>query len=230
MADYIRERSSGDIVRDSLKIYRANFGLIFTIYFFSAFLWEFIYEVLNITGSWPRGKWFFKGLALLMPFVAGVQLTSVVAQIYLGYEINMKKVFRNPTTLTRAVLTGMVVLVLFPLYPLTMFSVPVVVLENVWGFKALKRSFELGSHYYLRNFVIFIWPYTIYLLVSLFFGIVDLFFGVTPFWSILTIGTKEAVVSLITPLAIITTVLLYFDMRIRNEAYDIVSLPEELRK
>jgi hypothetical protein len=230
VADYIRERSSGDIVRDSLKIYWANFALIFTVYFFSAFLWEFIYEVLSITGAWPRGRWFFKGLGLLMPFVAGVQLTSVMAQIYMGYEVNIKKVFRDPATLSKAVATGILVLILFPLYPLTMFSVPVVVLENVWGFKALKRSLELGSHYYFRNFLIFIWPYTLYLLVSLFFGLIDLFFGVEPIWSIITIGTKEALVSLITPLAIITTVLLYFDMRIRNEAYDIVSLPEELRK
>jgi hypothetical protein len=153
-----------------------------------------------------------------------------MAQIYMGYEVNIKKVFRDPATLSKAVATGILVLILFPLYPLTMFSVPVVVLENVWGFKALKRSLELGSHYYFRNFLIFIWPYTLYLLVSLFFGLIDLFFGVEPIWSIITIGTKEALVSLITPLAIITTVLLYFDMRIRNEAYDIVSLPEELRK
>src|SRR5207248_8143269 len=113
MADYIRERSSGEIVRDSLKIYRNNFATIFAVYFFSAFLWEFIYEILDATDSWPRGKWFFKGLGKLMPFVAGVQLTSVVAQIYLGYEVNTSKIFRNPTVLTRAVLTGMLVIILF---------------------------------------------------------------------------------------------------------------------
>lgn len=230
MADYIRERSSGEIVRDSLKIYRANFELIFTVYFFNAFLWEFIYEILSSTGYLPRGKWVFKGLGLLMPFVAGVQLISVVAQIYLGYEVNIKKVFRNPTILTRAMLTGILVLISAPVYFLTLFSVPVVVLENVWGLNALKRSFELGSHYYARNFLIFIWPYTLYFLLSFFLGVISVFFAPTKLWALAIIGTKEAVVSLITPLAIITTVLLYFDMRIRNEAYDIVSLTEELRK
>lgn len=230
MADYIRERSSGEIVRDSIKIYRTHFAIIFAIYFVNAFLWEFIYEVLSATGSWPRGKWFFKGLGLLMPFAAGVQLTSVVAQIYLGYEVNTRKIMRRPGTLSKAILTGIVVLLLAPLYPFTMFAVPVVVLENVWGFKALKRSFQLGRHYYLRNFLVFIWPYTVYYLVSIGLGAIDLFYGTTTLRTILFIGSKEAIVSLITPLAIITTVLLYFDMRIRNEAYDIVSLAEELQK
>lgn len=230
MADYIRERSSREIVLDSLKIYWANLELIFIVYFLSAFMWEFIYEVLGITGYWPRGRWFFKFLGLLMPFVAGVHLMSVVAQIYMGYEVNIKKVFRDPKILTKAIGTGILVLILFPLYPFTMFSVPVAVLENVGGFKAFKRSFELGSQYYLRNFVIFIWPYTLYFLLSFTFGVLSLLFAPTKFWAIVIIGTKEAVVSLITPLAIITTVLLYFDMRIRNEAYDIVSLAEELKK
>lgn len=228
--NYVRERSSGEIVRDALKIYRANFAIIFAVYFFSAFLWEFIYEILDHTNSWPRGKWFFKFLGLLMPFVAGVQLTSVVAQIYLAYEVNTKKIFRRPTTLSKAVLTGILVILLFPIYPLTMFAVPVVVLENVWGFRALKRSWELGHHYYLRNFVLFILPYTAYFLISLFLGVSVLLFQPETLMSILLVGMKEAVVSLITPLAIITTVLLYYDMRVRNEAYDIVSLAEELKK
>jgi hypothetical protein len=231
MADYIRERSMGEVIRDSVRIYRENFVTIFTIYFFSAFLWTFIYEVLDTTSRAPRAKWFFWGLGKLMAFVAGIQVTAVIAQIYLGYEINIRRVFSRPDILGKAIGTGIIVLVLFLFYPLLMFATTVVVLEGAWGFRALKRSFELGEHYYIRNFVVFVWPYLLYLMLWLVYACLIIWLApLSPNWKITILAIKGSIFTMITPLAIIMTVLLYFDMRIRNEAYDIVSLAEELRK
>ena len=231
MANYIRERSSGEIIRDSLRIYRDHFGTIFSVYFISGFLWRFIYEVLDETASWHRSKWFFFALSWLMPFVAGVLLTAVVAQIYLGNELNLKRVLRRPKVLGKALLTELLVLFLLFLYPWLMFAVPVVVLEGVWGFRAVRRSSELGRHYRVRNVFVLLWPYTVKFILWVVYALAVVFLVpyTTP-WRITLFAIKDTLFSLITPLAYITSVLLYFDMRIRNEAYDIVSLAEELRK
>ncbi|PWT95485.1 MAG: hypothetical protein C5B55_01200 [Blastocatellia bacterium] len=229
MADYIKERSSGEVIRDSVKIYWSNFATIFAIYFFNGFMWDFLFDILKHTHTWPRGRWGIYLLSWLMPFVAGVQLTVVISQIYLGYELNFRRAFRDPSTLSKAVVTALLVALLFPIYPLTMFSVPIVVLEGVWGFNALRRSYELGTNYYVRNFLVLIWPYTIMFLLLFPFAVLHQIYtsiGLTVFVDFV----KDAAFSLITPLLIITSVLLYFDMRIRNEAYDIVSLAEELKK
>jgi hypothetical protein len=111
-----------------------------------------------------------------------------------------------------------------------MFTVTVVVLEGVWGFHALKRSLALGTHYYIRNFVVFIWPYTAYFMLWTVYFVLSFLLMPTTGWRIAITAIKLSVFTLITPLAIIMTVLLYFDMRIRNEAYDIVALSEELRR
>jgi hypothetical protein len=110
------------------------------------------------------------------------------------------------------------------------FTPSVVILEGFGGFAALKRSKAIGKGYHWRNLGIIAFllviPIVIYVILALAFK--SLFphavghFGGRLFDVILD--------SLSPPLTIIGIVLMYYDLRVRKEAYDAAALAEDLRR
>jgi len=232
--NYIRERSAGEIIRESLRIYDRHCRVILLVYVPVIVLTKLIANVLQLRGD-GSGVWLTAQiLRWVIPYIAGLVLTVVISFIYLGYDLKVTRIFRSSMPLLgKALLTAILVFLLLVLYPWFMFAIPVVMIEGVWGFKALRRSWELGMYYRLRNFFIYVWPFTLYLAVYIGINLVFLFLSLKyptfKSWEIAFLIVKDFIFSLIGPLLIIVAVLLYYDMRIRNEAYDIASLAEDLR-
>ncbi len=112
-----------------------------------------------------------------------------------------------------------------------MFYLPIVVIEGVWGFKALRRSIQLGRNYYLRNLGVMLLLYVIVTLAFIvMFYLSVRFYGIHPWIAVTDLGLRDLILCALAPILIIRTVILYYDMRVRNEAYDITALAEELRQ
>ena len=233
--DYIRERSAGEIIRESLRIYSRHCLVIFLVYVPAAFGTKFLIDFLQLSQHPSRGiVWAARILGWVIPHIAGLHLTLVISHIYLGYDLNGIRILRRSVPrLGKAILTALLVLLLFFLYPWLMFATPVVMIEGVWGVQALRRSWELGRYYRLRNFFVYVWPFTLYVIVYFALSLLLLYLSLKyPTFrqlEIILFIVKDFVFSLLAPVLIIIAVLLYYDMRIRNEAYDISSLAEDLR-
>jgi len=113
-----------------------------------------------------------------------------------------------------------------------------VVLDDVGAVNALRRSFSLTSGYWWRTFGIYI---LILLIVSIIIGLltrsIDLVEiglraipGITQTVSI-AIGSiiATAMSIAINPITSIATTLLYYDLRVRKEGFDMVLLSESLK-
>jgi len=232
--NYIRERSAGEIIREGLRIYKLHCFVIFIVYVPVTVIAKLTTDVLVFSHDQTRIVLAARILNWIIAYIAALHLTVVISHIYLGYDVKLRMALkRSVSLLGKAFITVLLVLLLFPLYPWLMFSLQVVMIEGVWGFKALRRSWELGRYYRLRNFFIYVWPFTLYVVVYMAINVLFLYLSLaTPsfrWWELLFSIAKDFTLSLIAPVLIIVAVLLYYDMRIRNEAYDISSLAEDLR-
>jgi hypothetical protein len=233
--NYIRERSAGEIIRESLRIYDRHCRIILLIYVPVTVLAKFMANVLQDNNNALPGVWWTATIIRwVIPYSAGLVLTVAISFIYLGYDLKLSRIFgRSIPLLGKALITALLITILLVLYPWLLFAIPVVMIEGLWGFKALQRSWELGKYYRLRNFFIYVWPFTLYIGVYMAIQLVFLYLNLTnprfKSWEIAFLAVQDLIFSLIAPLLIIVAVLLYYDMRIRNEGYDIASLAEDLR-
>jgi len=93
---------------------------------------------------------------------------------------------------------------------------PVVILEDIWSFHAIKRSKDLGKDFYIRNMCIAV-------LIALIVAIAVLIISI-PLVIIPILGNifQCALQIAAAPIAIIVLVLLYYDMRFRKEPESIM--------
>jgi len=99
----------------------------------------------------------------------------------------------------------------FYLMTLFFFTMPVVVIEDIWLVDAIKRSMELGKGYYLRNLVILL---AISVALAIILMVVSIPLSFIPFLGQLT---SMAIQVVVTPITMILIMILYFDMRVRKE-------------
>lgn len=240
MGSLVSERSGGKLVEYAFDIYLQCFVTVFSFYVALVLPFGILEEFLQYSGAYKLSSVVLL-LGILARYFAGIALTFLVSDIYLGNSPNLKYAISRITlrlfskVLFTELLFEFIIVVCFFLlivpsvifYAWFMFGSVVAVLEGIWGIKALKRSKDLGRNYYLRNLFVMFLPYSIYLLakaVALY--LLTKFSG--PNWLWLSIGTA-LLLCLIEPVLIMRTVLLYYDMRIRQEAYDLVAMPEELK-
>ena len=103
-----------------------------------------------------------------------------------------------------------------------MFSSTVTVLEGVWGVEALKRSRNLGSTKHWRNFcviliIMFVTTVPILILLMNFNLVSPSVVSRMEFQNILF----NLFAQLIAPIPLISIVLLYYDLRVRKESYNL---------
>ncbi len=112
-----------------------------------------------------------------------------------------------------------------------LFSVPVVILEGRWGLKALVRSKELGRGYYWRNGAIAVaFVLTELLIEEVLRQTGNSIAGKIAFvegWAIQMCLVPLS--ELFSPIFSIAVILMYYDLRVRKEAYNNVTLAEDLR-
>jgi hypothetical protein len=105
-----------------------------------------------------------------------------------------------------------------------MFSSTVTVLEGAWGVEALKRSTNLGSTKHWRNFgviliVMFVTTVPILTLMMNFDLVSPSVVSRVEFQIIL-----DLFMQLLAPIPLISIVLLYYDLRVRKESYNLQAL------
>lgn len=105
----------------------------------------------------------------------------------------------------------LMILVFFIMMMMFLFTMPVVVLEDIWMLDALKRSMELGKGFYIRNFAVF---FAFIFTISFVMMVITLFLSMIPlFGQIAQIVLQVS----ITPVMTLVFIMLYFDMRARKE-------------
>jgi len=243
MPNYLRQQSVGDLIRNALSIYGRGFGVIFLTYFLPVFP-----VTLCVTEAQTAGA---KGLYLLGTFVSVLvsliacgAITISISDMCLG---NKPSVARSYGKIFGKMLGKLFVAnllqMLFVFIGLILLIVPgviaavwllltpsVVMLEGLGGMNALKRSKALGQGFYWRNFGVL-------LLVMVICGVLGAILGAilgALFGTVLgNFGFRLIYVlaqTLSAPLSLITIVLLYYDLRVRKEAYDAAALSEDLRR
>jgi len=173
---------------------------------------------------------------LLLPFI-GAAIAQVVSASYLGRQIGPREalagVWHRGGTLFAAwtvhlgaelvalAACGIGIVFAFPLF---IMLAPVIVLEGLPFWKAVKRSWRLAARRY--------WPTLgVALLAGLVAYVLGQVLGVVPTvlallvglhwgWLLLALGSSMTAL-IVTPVAGLTATLLYFDARIRTEGFDL---------
>jgi hypothetical protein len=138
-----------------------------------------------------------------------------------------------------------VLIALFCIY----FSLDVMIVEDRYYFEAIRRSWELARGQWLRIFVILVLTWVLSLIMMVAFGMILLplaaFTGglpglfrasarlpgapEVPLVVSLVMGLASGILqSVVTPIYCLLGVLLYFDVRVRKEGYDIELLAQEI--
>jgi tetratricopeptide (TPR) repeat protein len=144
------------------------------------------------------------------------------------YAVQLLWAISNRITVSLLLLLAGVLSIL-TFYAFTMFLPCVVTLERQAGMAAIRRSRDLGRRFYLRNVCISLLATAPAWLIYFVLVLVQTFsFNFIP-EDIRRAGLLEnTIMTLIAPIGIITTMLLYYEMRVRKEDYDFRLMADEL--
>lgn len=245
MKNYLREQSARTVLGNSVEIYRHHLGLLFLIHVIPTFPFNIWSSYLEHTGGATfNHAWLISLVVELVPTMA----TAVaVSDICLGNRPDVWRSYRRAFSrnipgmvltylLFMAGLATSLLLFVVPglvFYAWFMFCLVVVVLEGRTGRAAFARSRWLGRGFYFRNVgVIAILLVVAMLMVVTILVVVELaglaYPPLVAPWPA-SIATALAT-SVAAPLVYVGGILLYYDMRVRNEAFDNTVLTEELMR
>jgi len=182
---------------------------------------------------------------LLVPFVEGA-ITLAAMEVALGRPVTLasclRGVLRRYWALLGLALLGLLLFPLFLCFPVAIWilvrwsvSVPALLAEGVGPVRAIQRSWELTRAHWWRLFGILVVVVLIQLVMNSIVGAAALpLAAVIPFVSPLVRGSISLTVStigtaVITPVLYLCLVLLYFDLRIRKESFDLDQLAAQVR-
>lgn len=250
---FISEQSIGSLLRNSGRLYRAHFGALFLTFSLPTLPFTVLQHVGDISGN-AALYLFAIVVGFLVSIFAGGTITGTISDICLGNQPSVSRSYGKLlkgglwlslvlTSLLQWVveLMGVMLLVLPGLYLLVrlLLTPSAVVVERLSGFAALKRSWNLTSGRF--------WHVTgaVALLALIAVGLPIVFGGIAggvaslvsghevtqsdpPFLAALLITTCVQLVAM--PLFFVGIVLLYYDLRVRKEAYDITALSEDIMR
>jgi len=247
MKSYLKEMSVGELIDGSVRLYFRNFVTIFLIYLLPLVAAEIVVIMLWPYGNptEPADQFIVMLLRLAAAIPASAATTVAVSEITLGQKPRVARAYsRVFDVLGRFLWTYLLVMVIFIVgfvllvvpgviaMVLLMFATVVVILERRGGFNALKRSIQLGKGYYLRNFGTFLLTIVLVFITEAVIGFV-LAFPVMAFDDLQNPGILVRLVyavfsNMFTPIILIITALLYYDLRVRKENYDTATLAQDL--
>ena len=242
MQSYIREHTVGGVIRGTFRIYFQNFMTIIVAYLIPVLPFQLLQVVAMSEES--GGLLVVSGLGgLIAGLLAVAAITLIISDFCVGNKISIVRVYKRvfgtlifkllATNLLQmlAIMVGIVLLVIpgFIAIAWFLFSSTIVVLEGTWGAEALKRSKQLGGTKHWRNMGVFL----ILIAVGAVFGaIVGGISGAMVQNQSDVLGFQFVMVimqQLLFPLTLIAIVLLYYDLRVRKEAYNLEALAEDLK-
>lgn len=238
------ERSAGGIIRATFRIYLQHFWTIVLIFALPVLPFEVLSALAERSGHIGLYLLSLVPSLLLGPFVAGA-LTITVADLCLGRTPSVSGSYRRSMDkLWAQLLATNVLAYLMLILGLVMLLVPavlfftwyalapcIVVLEGSWGWSALHRSKALVKGYFWRTLGILI-ALIMLLFMSLFVaifiaaGAVGVVVEIPPI--VLTLFGAVMGLAVMQPPIILGLVLIYYDLRVRKEAYDSQTLASDL--
>ncbi len=245
MHGYVRQQSAGDIIRGALKIYGENFFTIFFTYILLMYPFAALQAIAEAEAALSL---FWVGAFLTYvctSSLAGGVITISISDICLGYKPSVWRSYTRVVgvllgkLLVTDLLTILIVMIGFTLLIVPGFLFlawviivgPVVILEGTWGVNAFKRSKSLGRGYYLRNagllMILIVMSGLIGQLLRVLGNIIAATFDFVENWviNLFLLPLSEV----FAPILLISTILMYYDLRVRKEAYDNAALAEDLK-
>jgi Uncharacterised protein family (UPF0259) len=248
MENFLSEHTVTSIFRNSFQIFTRNVLTLFLVYTLPTFPFVVLQQEAQAAGQTELFL-FAIFLNAFMGFFAFGAITVVISDICLGNRPSVVRSYRKIFGIVGrllwsnllqmlAIVAGMLLLIIPGLVLMVrlFLTSTVVVLENISGVAALKRSASLGRGYYWRNFgVMCVWSGILIgmmILLGVLTAAVSLQLGEglpVYHWAFRT-AFAVLVTGLLYPLMFIGFILLYYDLRVRKEAYDVRALAEDLRR
>jgi hypothetical protein len=243
MRDYVRRHSAGSLIRSSFQISVRYFRELFAAALVASipatlwdlYTWTFQPSIVGVT------------LSVVFGFLNMVPMTVLVSDVCVGNRPHLGRAYRRafgPVTprmllsvsLSLLVMAAGLLLLVIPgiVFGMWYWFVGVVnALESTTVRGALKRSRELGRGFYLRNMAVFMLVFIVAMTPLLLMG--GMFGAVQAMTNNPTVLMVMHVVGVLAGVAVtlpiyVATILLYYDMRVRKEAYDSTTLAEDLKR
>jgi hypothetical protein len=266
MRNYLQPQTTGDVLRNTVAIYRNGFIVILLTYLLPTLpfqIWQAEAKAANNTALYVVSY----VAAILAGLFAFGAIAIAVSDICLGNKPSVircyKRVFSTipgkllvtnfltitcwgipalplfifPARLGTASDTAKMVMLFAMLASFIiavtvalrlLFAASVVVLEGFWAIEALKRSRVLARGLNWRNLAVLILIWVIVVVVLSVFSIIFTLLHIKSAFAGRMFTVVMAII--IVPLFFIAVVLLYYDSRVRKEAYDNAALAEDLRR
>jgi hypothetical protein len=242
-------QTAGSLLRNIMRMYRGHFGILMACTVLP--LAPFLLPIVWLASS--DSEWIVLAALpyMVAAFISGGAMTIAISDICLGNRPTVKHAFQRVlgrrlwvkmlTTgmlLTLLIWLGMLALLLPGIWLMArgFLSSIVVALEGRGAKDAIRRSFALTKGQTWRIIGLTCLPlllaYVVMVLSVVLFGIAGALVGgdsegVGLLIALLSYGLSLA---LFTPVMGITMVLLYYDQRVRREAYDVQALAEDLMR
>jgi hypothetical protein len=244
MKNYLREQSTRQLLGSSLDLYRHHFVLLFLLYLVPTFP----FNVWSNYGTETTGVVFNLAYFVSLPLelVPALAIAVAISDICLGNQPSVRRSYGRvwrclrPAFLTWCLFFSglvisffLVVVPAFVFYAFFMFVLIISVVEQRGPRAAFSRSKALGQGFYVRNLGVILLLFSLVIVVMMLafagWAVAMQLFPVlgTP-WPISI--AQALLVAVLVPLVYVGAVLLYYDMRVRKEAYDNTALTEDLMR
>jgi hypothetical protein len=180
------------------------------------------------------GAYFVVGILVVALFLVGALIVGAIAAAQLPPWVTTVIL-----TLTIIVVVALVLMLILVVAARVVFLPQIVMIEGESAGNALGRAIRLGKGNWYRVAAIVVFTYfvslsllaalTLPVFVGLYFsGMLTTEFFVSPAWNILYTSFRDVTGLLSLPIWIVSFTLLYFDSRVRKEAYDVDLLAREI--
>lgn len=242
-------QTAGTLLRNIVRMYRGHFGILMACTVLP--LAPFLLPIVWLASS--ESQWVVLAALpyMIAAFISSGAMTIAISDICLGHRPTVKHAFQRVlgrrlwvnmlTTgvlLTLLIWLGMLALLLPGIWVMArgFLSSIVVALEGRRAKDAIRRSFALTKGQAWRIIGLACLPlllaYVVMVLVVLLFSIAGALTAGESEWvgALIALLSYGLSLALFTPVMGITMVLLYYDQRVRREAYDVQALAEDLMR
>ncbi len=243
--------TTGVLLDRAFRLYTANFALMLGIAAAASVPFYLIMLGLEATiaGDLPSRSGSFSMLLFQIVFmllwasiafpIASGATTYAISERYLGNEVTIGEAMRRglshfwplsiaQITATIRVMFGFLLLIVPGILWMLSYAliVPVILIEGQRALPSLRRSRDLVKGYRGKVFCILLFVNLLQVILTAGVGMIGgmLFDGESAGGAILSSALNNLSSIVITPLGIIAAILLYYDMRIRKEGFDLEML------
>jgi hypothetical protein len=243
---YIRTQSSGELLSNTFALYRRHFLIVVAAFAMLGFPALLAQHLAPLAGS-IKLVVVLALVSMVTSTLAYAAMLTIISDACVGLEPDLRRAYRRmwryfiPLIIAGvlqglAILLGLVLLLIPGVIALVffMFVSPVVILERRSGFEALRRSASLGKNFFWRNLGLVAVIAVIGAIAGGIIGAtlegVRVASEMTQTTFIILYGSVMAVLhTVVMPLGLTLNLLLYYDLRVRKEAYDLDQLSQELQ-